>query len=138
MKQETGPKKKAKTTPKKSNKRKIESTQKAATVQTYITKPKPTPQAQQNKRPKTKRLSKTERFYKDREQNLKQSQIMDKFLNKIKHSPAPPLPPPSSPRSAAKKRTRAQERPTEPSSSQDRRTEPPRKKPDIKNPDAPT
>ena len=138
VKQETGPKKKAKTTPKKSNKRKIESTQKAATAQTYITKPKPTPQAQQNKRPKTKRLSKTERFYKDREQNLKQSQIMDKFLNKIKPSPAPPLPPPSPPRSAAKKRTRAQERPTEPSSSQDKRTEPPRKKPDIKNPDAPT
>ena len=109
-----------------------------ATVQTCITKPKPIPQAQQNKRPKTKRLSKTERFYKDREQNLKQSQIMDKFLNKIKPSPAPPLPPPSPPRSAAKKRTRAQERPTEPSSSQDRRTEPPRKKPDIKNPDDPT
>ena len=126
VKQETGPKKKAKTTPKKSNKRKIESTQKAATVQTYITKPKPTPQAQQNKRPKTKRLSKTERFYKDREQNLKQSQIMDKFLNKIKPSPAPPLPPPSSPRSAAKKRTRAQERPTEPILSQARQETEPR------------
>ena len=32
-------------------------------MQTYITKPKLIPQAQQNKRPKTKRLSKIERFY---------------------------------------------------------------------------
>ena len=92
-------------------------------IQTHIKKMKTTPKPEK-KKPAIKKMSKKERFHRERRQALRQQRLMMTFL-KGKQTPLPQQP------KMKRKRTQPQE-------IEDADETPPRKKTDIRNRDAPT